>query len=183
MPLVAAPSCLSPRLEDSAATLAGGDRASRKCRASGCASSAQMLPQQAEAAPPPPSTCPRPPRGSAGATAAAPAPSGLEVEQITRPGGGRGLSLGVRQGRSERSCIVGRAQREGSPRDPEALAGYGTRGHLWKPGVPSQRAKAPPLSHCDTCSTPLGQRWGPLGALGVTMAQGVCANGPDAPAT
>lgn len=120
----------------------------------------------------PPGTCLRPPGASAGATAAAPAPSGLEVERLTRPGGGRGPSLGVRQGLTERSCIVGREQREGSP---------ATQGRWWTTG----RAGTPLETWTPTVPPPPPpeQLWGPLGTQSVTITQGVCTNSPAAPAT
>lgn len=95
----------------------------------------------------PPSTCLRPaPGSSAGATAAAPAPSGLEVERLTRPEGGMGLSLGVRPGGGEWSCIVG------SFHDPRTVAGYRGAGTPLEPQCPEPQAS--PLSHRDTCSPP-----------------------------
>lgn len=71
-----------------------------------------------------------------------------------------GLSLGVRQGRSERSCIVGRVQREGSPATlRRAMGRWETFGNL----VSRASGLRCLPSHYDTCSPPRTELGTPLG--------------------
>lgn len=71
-----------------------------------------------------------------------------------------GLSLGVRQGRSERSCIVGRVQREGSPATLRRAKGrWDTFGNL----VSRASGLRCLPSHYDTCSAPKTELGTPLG--------------------
>lgn len=143
----------NPGLQDRKATTVGGHRASRKGSASGCACTARMLPEHTEAA-----RCPAPacalPGPQLGPLLPHPHPRDWRWRgSLARAVAGR-PSLGVRQGLSERSCIVGREQHEGSPATPRRWRTTGrgdTFGNLESRGsrlkclpAPTARPAVPP---------------------------------------